>query len=368
MTKFLKRNINNIFIMLGNSCNMNCAYCLQHPLVEHPIASTINEDIYEFIKQIQEENEHSVNLQFYGGEPLIYFDNIKAIVENTKDIKCTYSIICNGKAITQEMVDFFNEHEIPVTISWDGRAVLQTRGYDVFDPLGKQRDLLLQLKYLGLSGVISSKIYPKELLEDFQSISDEYYKIHQYGIRINLDEIMDTGIGRKDLVNLDYEKVYNQMAEMADDYIQFMDKKKQMSYCARQYIESFIGIIKSFYLNNDGKWGRQTCMCGNGYSVLNLDLQGDLYSCHNGTDKVGTIYYDYFKYLNNVIKSDAIIKDRIMCEKCPALFFCKGGCKLIDKETKLQGYCTLKRAISLPVIEVISKYGEVLLKEGENNG
>ena len=31
--KYLKRNINTVFLMLGNSCNMNCAYCLQHPLV-----------------------------------------------------------------------------------------------------------------------------------------------------------------------------------------------------------------------------------------------------------------------------------------------------------------------------------------------
>ena len=34
MGNFLRREIGTIFIMLGNSCNMHCKYCLQHPLVE----------------------------------------------------------------------------------------------------------------------------------------------------------------------------------------------------------------------------------------------------------------------------------------------------------------------------------------------
>ena len=56
--------------------------------------------------------------------------------------------------------------------------MLETRGYDVF--AGKEkRKLLLCIEQLGLSAVLSSKAYPLQILEDFQSISDDYYKIHE---------------------------------------------------------------------------------------------------------------------------------------------------------------------------------------------
>ena len=48
--KYLKRNINTVFLMLGNSCNMNCAYCLQHPLVHKPLTREVNPEIYDFLE------------------------------------------------------------------------------------------------------------------------------------------------------------------------------------------------------------------------------------------------------------------------------------------------------------------------------
>jgi MoaA/NifB/PqqE/SkfB family radical SAM enzyme len=54
--KYLKRNINTVFLMLGNSCNMNCAYCLQHPLVHKPLTREVNPEIYDFLEEISQEN------------------------------------------------------------------------------------------------------------------------------------------------------------------------------------------------------------------------------------------------------------------------------------------------------------------------
>lgn len=50
--KYLRRNINTVFLMLGNSCNMNCAYCLQHPLVHKPLTGEVNPEIYDFLEEV----------------------------------------------------------------------------------------------------------------------------------------------------------------------------------------------------------------------------------------------------------------------------------------------------------------------------
>jgi uncharacterized protein len=54
--KYLRRNINTVFLMLGNSCNMNCAYCLQHPLVHKPLTREVNPEIYDFLEEVINEN------------------------------------------------------------------------------------------------------------------------------------------------------------------------------------------------------------------------------------------------------------------------------------------------------------------------
>ena len=42
MSKFLKRKVHTVFLMLGNNCNMNCKYCLWFILMrgyKHPVLS-----------------------------------------------------------------------------------------------------------------------------------------------------------------------------------------------------------------------------------------------------------------------------------------------------------------------------------------
>lgn len=157
MSKFLKRKVHTVFLMLGNNCNMNCKYCLQHPLVTRQLTNKVNPEIYDFLKECAEELgvNQKLHIQFYGGEPLLYFETIKEVVKHTKDY-CWFSVITNGKAVTKEMVTFFNTYNMPVTISWDGPNVLETRGYDVF-AVEEKRKLLLDIEQLGLSAVLSSK-------------------------------------------------------------------------------------------------------------------------------------------------------------------------------------------------------------------
>lgn len=361
MGKFWKRNVHTVFIMQGNSCNMDCAYCLQHPLVHEPLSKEINPEIYDFLAELSEENgEDGIHLQFYGGEPLIYFPVTKEIVAETKKrrIRCTYSTICNGRAMTDEMVEFFNANEFPVTISWDGYNTKYTRRFDVFaHPEIKEK--ILRIERLGLSGVISSKAYPLELLEAFQDISDEYEALHGYKIRINLDAIFDTGIATKWLLNMDYERAAHDMRRMTMLYLNssFGGKSEPRDYTKLVYIEGFFRQLRDYYLTRNGEWNSYTAACGNGFTVLNMDLDGNLYPCHNTSRKIGTIHTPFFQYMQRVLSGDPTMRHREKCLECPAVSCCKGGCKLVSDEAREETYCKLKQALILPVIQAFEEYG-----------
>ena len=364
--KFLARKVRTIFIMLGNSCNLNCVYCLQHPLVHHQIAKDINPEIYDFIRQVTEENDgNSVNLRFYGGEPLLYFNQIKEIVEHTKDISnIHYSIITNGKLIDDEIVKFFNDNKVSVAISWDGKNVLKTRKFNAFDSTKPLRRRIMRLNVLCVSGVISSEMYPIELLDSMQEIVDQYYALNGTNCFVNLDEVFDTGFEdscRYIIDDLDLDRIYNEMEYLTNEYIDSLSNDKQTSErnVRNIYIGSLVNQVKYYIDHTDEVLGRSICNCGNGYSTLNMDLDGKLYPCHNTSEFIGTIKDDYFNYLAKVISLDNT-KKRIdeRCKHCPVLGICNGGCKLITDKVLDDTYCNFKKAMYYPVFKCLWEYGE----------
>lgn len=364
MGMFLRREIGTIFIMLGNSCNMHCKYCLQHPLVEHGLTGHINPDIYPFIEQVAEENgpDHPLWLHFFGGEPLIYFPAMKKVVEKTKHLKnVRFSTITNGKAITLEMVEFFNRNQFHVAVSWDGKNVMDTRGYDVLAPGSQTRELLFQLDMLNVCAVLSSRAYPQEVCDAFQSLSKEYFDIHGYPLTFGFDPILDTGLGDKTLVDMDYDRVSREVAAMTERYMKFRTEGAEMKIAERAFMEPVFSNLQRVNQPEKKIWNRQYCPCGNGYNILNMDLAGNLYHCHNVSQKSGSIYTPYFQYLNEVLKHETTFSRREKCMKCPAMLYCRGGCKLVQDKDMEKGMCKLRQAIFQPVLEAAIAYGKKVM-------
>ena len=226
------------------------------------------------------------------------------------------------------------------------------------------RERILALEHLCLSAVLSAKAYPREVLQAFQKISEEYSAIHGYQIAVNLDEIMDTGLPRKSLLDIDYGRVEREMKEMTPRFLDGFGKRVPPDhYTEEAYIRQLFGALKDFYLTGKGKWDRYTAACGNGLTVLNLDLQGNLYPCHNTSRKAGTIHDGYFAYLQKILAGDHTHEHRKECLACTALAFCQGGCKLVGDKARKESYCRLKRAVFTPVLMAIQQYGQQLLEK-----
>lgn len=362
MSKYLNRSINTIFLMLGNECNLSCEYCLQHPLVHEPLNSKINPDVIEFIREVAEGQDSILYLQFYGGEPLIYSKAIKEVVSKVEDLpNIKFSTISNAKLLNKDLVDFFNEKNFNFTVSWDGVNVLDTRGYDALDKDNGVREHLLNINNLGMSAVLSARNYPLETVEAFQEFSNEYFKLNNKYVGWNFDLVMDTGINNRYILDVDYDRVISDMTTLSERYLGMVNGDNDYGYINYQLIEDILNRVTWYYDENGGQGnnnGKVTCCCSNGYGILNLDLDGNLYHCHNISESCGTIYDSYFKYLNKVISLDSTItRINNECDDCPVISLCNGGCKLVSDKAREDTYCKLKRSYYLPVINTLYKYG-----------
>lgn len=332
-----------IFIMLGKECNLNCRYCLQHKILEKEISHNINPDIYPFLEK------YKPRLHFFGGEPLLFFDTIKEIsevLENSWMPK--FSVMTNGKLLTEEKISWLNEHKFWVSVSWDGFNSFSTRGYDV---LSNKKNVLLDIEHLSLSAVISSADYPIAAADAFTPFCEQYKDRHGKYPGLNYDNIFNTGVTPKDLLSFDYEKLSEEISFLTKEYISSRKSGIISSYPRYKYIDDIYQEFRPYYQNEDIRIkedDRKICRCGNGYTVFNLSLDGGLYSCHNSSEKLGTIYDPPEDYLKRVISAD-VTKDRD-CKDCPAISYCKKGCKIVKDMTD---YCKLRKTIFTAVTKTL---------------
>lgn len=99
-----------INIKLGGKCNLHCKYC-------HALKDEYNFD-ERILPKIKELKPKLIN--FSGGEPLLYWEWIKKIVNYIGPIEKGYSIVTNGTLVNDEIVEFANKNVIRISLSFDG--------------------------------------------------------------------------------------------------------------------------------------------------------------------------------------------------------------------------------------------------------
>lgn len=372
MRHFLNPAIDTIFLILGTSCNLNCVYCLQcfdaaapsgagkggqGGNAGHGKAGDIGgEDggkkIPRFIEDMARNQESDLTVQFYGGEPLLYFDSIRRMVEGLRHVgNVRFSIITNGTLITPERVAFFNKNRFSVAVSWDGLTSEKTRGVDVF---AEKEELLLGIENLGLSSVISAYTYPFDVFERYMPLDAKYFARHGRSLGLNLDEIMDTGLADRALLDVDHAKLHAQMTAIAGEYAKWLRNEAHNPYY-RCYTERRIGRIKAAVRRRQG-FRRAYAACCNGFNVLNLDMRGNLHKCHNIDSVLGTIDDSYYTILHNALLQDNTREFGETCGECPVVSLCSCGCPLMTAAVREESYCAIKKASYMPFIELLMQY------------
>ena len=252
MRNYLQTNISTIFIMLGHECNMNCKYCLQHDVVNVALGKDINPDIYNFINDIARNQNENLGLQFYGGEPLVFFEKIKEFINGLKEHNMPnnvyFTMITNGKLLDEKKVEYLNKNFSHVTISWDGRNSEITRGYDV---VKENKENIFKLNNFSFSGVLSAYNYILDYLEDCEEVNRDYVEnYHGHTLYFNVDELLDVNMQNQDLKQFDYDKVQEQMTQLCEEYRLHFQENKPISVIRKKLLKKKLVIFVMLLIKN----------------------------------------------------------------------------------------------------------------------
>lgn len=116
--------INTAYIELGSKCNLNCIFCNDNEFTFRRTGckkwneSKSSLTLEQWKKVIDELSFLKCNsIIFIGGEPLLYFDTLKILVEYCyKNNISNFTIYTNGYLLNKNMIDFFIKYKVNLII------------------------------------------------------------------------------------------------------------------------------------------------------------------------------------------------------------------------------------------------------------
>ncbi len=314
---------------IAHDCNLKCKYCFAEEGEYHGKRELMSLEVgKKAIDMLIKASGKRKNLEvdFFGGEPLMNFDVVKGIVEYARSIEkdagknFRFTITTNGILLNDEIMDYINKNMHNVVLSIDGRKSVHDNmrpraggqgSYDnivpKFQKLAESRN---QTDYY-VRGTFTR--HNLDFAKDVMHMADLGFK--QISVEpVVADSNEDYAIQEEDLPKIfaEYENLANQILE----------RRKN-----GEWFNFFHFMID---LTGGPCVTKRLVGCGSGTEYLAVTPTGDLYPCHQfvgmeqfkmGTVDTGVTNTDIRKSFEgcNVYSKPA-------CKNCWAKFYCSGGC------------------------------------------
>lgn len=314
---------------IAHDCNLACKYCFAGEGEYHGERALMSFEVgKKALDLLVKESKGRKNLEvdFFGGEPLMNFEVVKQLVEYGRSIeeannkKFRFTLTTNGMLLDDEILEFANREMSNLVLSIDGRK-------EIHDLMRPRR---------GGQGSYDT-IVPK-FIKAAESRGQMNYYVRGTYTHNNLDFSEDV----KHLAELGFEQISVEPVvapESADYAIKEEDVPKlceQYDILAKYLLErrkSGKGV-NFFHFMIDLSGGpcayKRLSGCGSGCEYLAVAPNGDLYPCHQfvgmpdflmgnvDTGVTNTTLRDKFKLCNVYSKEE--------CKNCFAKLYCSGGC------------------------------------------
>lgn len=267
----------------------------------------------------------NLELDFFGGEPLMNFKVVKQIVEYARSREAEYNkkfrftITTNGLLLDDEKIEFINKEMSNVVLSIDGRK--EINDYFRVLPNGQGCYDMILPKYKKLvEGRGDKEYYVRGTFTNKNlDFSNDVFALYEAGFdQISIEPVVGDGdeyaLTEKELhaVFKEYENLANRILENEKkggkfNFFHFMIDLDQ-GPCAIKRLRG--------------------CGCGNDYVAITPD--GDIYPCHQfvGMEeyKMGNIDEGTFNQEMKADFANCHVYSKPECRKCWAKFYCSGGC------------------------------------------
>ena len=267
----------------------------------------------------------NLELDFFGGEPLMTFNVVKQVVEYARsrekeyNKKFRFTITTNGLLLDDEKIEFINREMSNVVLSIDGRK--EVNDYFRVLPNGQGCYDMILPKYQKLvAGRGDKEYYVRGTFTNKNlDFSNDVFALNEAGFdQISVEPV----VGDDDIYALTEKDLPAVFAEYEKLALKLLENEKN----GKKF--NFFHFMLDLDQGPCAIKRLRGCGCGNDYVAITPD--GDIFPCHQfvGIDeyKMGNIDEGTF---NQEMKADfakAHVYSKPDCRECWAKFYCSGGC------------------------------------------
>ena len=330
-----------ICLHVAHGCNMDCEYCFagkgDYSGKSGMMSAEVGKRALDYLVENSGSRRH-LEVDFFGGEPLINWDVCKEIVAYGRELEkkhnkvFNFTLTTNGVLIDDDVIDFTNREMGNVVLSMDGRRETHDRMRKSKSGAGTYDAIMGNFKAL----VDARTTDDPAVAEDRKS--SEYYMRGTY-TAYNKDFSADVLA----MADLGFRETSIEPVVASPD-APYALKEEDLPQLFEEYEKLALEMLKreeagegfSFYHYTVDLTGgpciyKRVAGCGVSTEYLAVTPTGDLYPCHQfvGDDDmiVGNIYEGIthpetvaiFANGNNIYTRDK-------CRNCWARLYCAGGC------------------------------------------
>ncbi len=314
---------------VAHTCNLNCSYCFASQGKYHGeralMSFEVGKQALDFLMD-NSGNRHNLEVDFFGGEPLMNWDVVKKLVAYARSVEkergknFRFTLTTNGVLIDDDVIDFANKEMSNVVLSLDGRKEIHdaTRvdyaGHGSYEKIVPKFQKLVQSR--GGKGYYMRGTFTHQN-PDFTK--DVFHMADLGFTELSMEPVVCAADDPMALTAEDIEIVKEQYEILAKDMIRREKEGKPITF-----YHYMIDLTEGpcIYKRISG--------CGSGTEYMAVTPWGDLYPCHQfvGEEayKLGDIW--------NGVTNDALREEfracnayaRPECKDCWAKLYCSGGC------------------------------------------
>ena len=314
---------------IAHTCNLNCSYCFASQGKYNGERAVMSFEVGKRALDFLIENSgtrHNLEVDFFGGEPLMNFQVVKDLVAYARSIEKEYNknfrftLTTNGVLVDDDVIEWANKECSNVVLSLDGRKEVHDR-FRV-DHAGNGSWEKIVPKFQHFVEKRGNKNY--YMRGTFTHANPDFLNDIKEMLRLGFTELsMEPVVCAEDdpsaLTQEDLPVVLEQYEQLAELMLNRHREGKPFTF---------------YHYMLDLKSGpciyKRISGCGSGTEYMAVTPWGDLYPCHQfvGEEKfkLGNIWTG----VDNTAVQDEFaacnVYTRPECKDCWAKLYCSGGC------------------------------------------
>lgn len=314
---------------IAHDCNLKCRYCFaeegEYKGHRELMSYEVGKKALDFLIK-NSGNRRNLEVDFFGGEPLMNFDVVKQLViygrelEKSHDKKFRFTLTTNGVLLNDDIMEFANKEMSNVVLSIDGRKEV----HDYMRPSKNNKgsyDLILpKFKALAESRDQNNYYVRGTFTHNNLDFSKDVLHLADLGFKqISIEPVVSQPEEFYAITKEDIAKICEEYDVLAKEMIHRKKEGRGFNF--------FHFMID---LTGGPCVAKRLSGCGSGTEYLAVTPWGDLYPCHQF---VGDEDFIMGNVDEGILREDIVdsfkqcnVYSKPKCQECFARYYCSGGC------------------------------------------